>query len=214
MSYHLSTASLSTMLSPFKIVRTSFTYKYKFSLCKVWNTVLCKSRCKTCFGNFVNISAALEPQSLSASRYFSSKAHCVVTVILNKFKCISLRTNKCKRNRLAPHNACAAPADCHCVKFIGISACYKRPILADKVKMLSLMSDGLIFLKSDINILLKFCSCFKIDESRFLFYYFVPVEPKPPSPRSVSESSLTSVTVGTITGAITICATLSNGSTV
>ena len=36
-----------------------FTYKYKFSLCKVWNTVLCKSRCKTCFGNFVNISAAL-----------------------------------------------------------------------------------------------------------------------------------------------------------
>ena len=81
-------------------------------------------------------------------------------------------------------------------------------------KTLSLMSDGLIFLKSDINILLKFCSCFKIDESRFLFYYFVPVEPKPPSPRSVSESSLTSVTVGTITGAITICATLSNGSTV
>ena len=40
---------------------------------------------------------------------------------------------------------------------------------------------------------------------------YLPVEPKPPSPRSVSESSVTSSISGSSTGIITICATLSCG---
>ena len=40
---------------------------------------------------------------------------------------------------------------------------------------------------------------------------YLPVEPKPPSPRSVSESSVTSSISGSKTGIITICATLSCG---
>ena len=40
---------------------------------------------------------------------------------------------------------------------------------------------------------------------------YLPVEPKPPSPRSVSESSVTSSISGSKPGIITICATLSCG---
>ena len=43
------------------------------------------------------------------------------------------------------------------------------------------------------------------------FGYFFPVEPKPPAPRCVSLSSLTSTTSGVNTGAITICAIRSPG---
>ena len=44
-------------------------------------------------------------------------------------------------------------------------------------------------------------------------YYFVPVEPKPPSPRAVSERVSVSLNSDVIYGAITICAILSLGET-
>ena len=46
------------------------------------------------------------------------------------------------------------------------------------------------------------------------FFYFVPVEPKPPSPLSVSSSSSTSLKSAVMYGAKTICAILSFGSMV
>ena len=44
-----------------------------------------------------------------------------------------------------------------------------------------------------------------------IIFYFVPVEPKPPAPLVVSSKSDTSVSSGSSTGFIIICATLSNG---
>ena len=112
-----------------------FAHKHKPCLLKVGSAFLGKRRGKSGFGRLVDVAAALasaKAQSLAVA--FVVKADCKNIVLLQKLVGVSLWTDKCKRNGLVPHNAYAAPTDCHCVKAVLCAACDKSPVLADKLK--------------------------------------------------------------------------------